>query len=139
LLHNETFARIRVRCICERLVGLCSAKRTAPCFDLGGIRKPRTHLADEIFKTRTDVPTHLGRGFVERDAPSYGVTTDQLLGHFTFCCQIEFGPYDDNRYRLMEERDRWGKESGRWRQGDDEMVPSHWGVWFVPTRSPPLR
>lgn len=104
-LHNETFVGIGTRSVCERFVGLRPAECTASGLNLGGIRKTRAHLADEIFKTRTDVPISLGGGFVEGDTPFDSVTTDQLLGHLAFCGQIQFCPHNDNRYRLMEGRD----------------------------------
>jgi hypothetical protein len=103
-LHNETFVGIGTRSVGERFVGLRPAERTASGLNLGGIRKTRAHLSDEIFKTRTDVPISLGGGFVEGDAPFDSVTTDQLLGHLAFCGKIQFCPHNDNRYRLMEGR-----------------------------------
>jgi hypothetical protein len=68
-------------------------------------------LADEIFETRANVPVPLGGCFVEGDAPSDSVTTDQLLGHLAFCGQIEFGSHNDKRYGLMERRGGSGGES----------------------------
>ena len=80
-------------------------------------------MTDKIFKAWTNVPIPLGGGFVEGDAPSDSVTTDQLLRYLTLCRQIEFGPHDDDWYWLMGEGGS-GEESGRRRQGDDETESS---------------
>lgn len=136
MLHDETFVGVTTRRVRERLVGLGSAECTAPGLDLGGIRKSRPHLTDEIFKARTNIPIPLSGGFVEGDTPSYGVMADQLLGYFALRCQIEFGPHDDDWYGLMEGKGGSDRESGRRRRGDDEMEPSQWGksVLHLPGR-----
>lgn len=118
VLHNDAFVGAGTRSVRKGFVGLRFAECTASGLGLGGVRKSCAHLTDEIFKSRANIPIPPGRGFVEGDAPSDRVTTDQLLGHFTFRCQVEFGADDDDRYRLME-----GK-SGR-RRGNDETQPSH--------------
>jgi len=56
------------------------------------------HLAYEILETRANIPIPFGGGFIEGDAPLDGVMTNQLLGHFTLCCQIELCAYDDDWY-----------------------------------------
>ena len=65
--------------------------------------------------------------------------TDQLLGNFTFCCQVKFGADDDEWCGLME-----GKERIRQRVGGEvimirdaaELLES---MWVTLTRSSPLR
>jgi len=93
-LHNGTFFGVGARSVREGLVGLSSAKWTAPGLGLGGVWISCAHLTYEILKAGVNVPVPLGRGFVEGNPPSDSVTTDQLLGHFTLCCQVEFGPHD---------------------------------------------
>lgn len=112
-LHNETFVTVRTRSVREGLVRLGSAECTASSLDLGRIWEPHPHLTDEVFEAGTDIPILLGGGFVERDTPSDGVATDQLLGHLALTRQIEFGPYDNNWDRLMEGRSGSEKERER--------------------------
>ena len=115
--HNETFVGVGARSIRKGLVSLGSAECTASGFGLGGIWKSCSHLADEILETRVNVPIPLGGGFVEGNTPPDGVATDQLLGHFTFCCQVELCAYDDDWYRLME----WKSgSSGGGTEGENE-------------------
>ena len=125
MLHNETFVGMWTRSVCEGLVDLGSAERTSPGLDLGGVWKSDAHLADEIFKAWANVPILLGRGFVEGDTPCDGVTADQLLGHFAFRRQIEFGPHDDDWDGLIESGGGSDRGNGGRRGGDDEMEPSH--------------
>jgi len=88
VLHNGTFVGVGARSVCKGFVGLSFAECTAPGLGLGGVRKSCAHLTDEILESRANVPIPLGRGLIEGDAPPDGVTTDQFLGHFTFCCQV---------------------------------------------------
>ena len=117
MLHNDAFVGAGTRSVRKSFVGLGFAERTASGLGLGGIWKSCTHLTDKILKPRANVPIPLGRGFVEGDAPPDGITTDQLLGHFTFCCQVEFGTNNDYWYRLMEGKSVRGR-------GGDEIQPS---------------
>jgi hypothetical protein len=117
-LHNETFVDVGGRRVREGFIGLGSAECTASGLDLGGVRKSCAHLTDEIFKTWANIPIPLGGGFVEGDTPSDGITTDQLLRYFAFCCQIEFGPYDDHWDGLMEKRADQAERAG----GGDGVV-----------------
>lgn len=129
-LHNETFVGVGTRSVREGLVDLGSAERASSGLDLGGVWKSDTHLANEVFEARANVPIPLGRGFVEGDTPCDGVTTDQLLGHFAFRRQIEFGPHDDDWCGLMEgeggsDRERAGgegEEMMRWNQVTENNV-----------------
>lgn len=84
VLHNDAFVGVRARRVGEGLVSLCSAERAASGLGLGRVWESCTHLADEILETRTNVPISLGGRFVEGYSPPDGVTTDQLLWHFTF-------------------------------------------------------
>ena len=123
-LHDETFVGARTRSVCEGSVRLGSAECTASSFDLGGVRKSGAHLTDEIFKAWTNIPIPLSRCLVEGGAPTDGVVTDQLLGHFALRCQIEFGPHDDNWYRLMQGEGGSDRESGKRNREDRETGPS---------------
>ena len=84
--HNETFVGVGARSVRKGLESLCSAKCTASGLGLGGVRKSGAHLTNEILETRANVPIPPGGGFVEGETPPDGVTTNQLLGYFTFCC-----------------------------------------------------
>jgi len=112
VLHNETFVGVRVGSVGEGLVSLCSAERTASGLGLGRIRESCTHLADEILEPRANVPIPLGGCFIEGYAPPDGITADQFLGNFAFCCQVKFGAYDDDWCRLMEWRGARGSGEG---------------------------
>jgi len=75
-LHNDTFFGAGARSVREGLVGLGSAKWTAPGLGLGGVWVSCAHLTNEILKAGVDIPVPLGGGFVEGDTPPNGVTTD---------------------------------------------------------------
>lgn len=96
--HNEALFGVGARGVRKRLVSLGSAEGTASGLGLGRVRKSCTHLADEILETRPNIPVLFGRGFIEGDAPPDGVMANQLLGHFTLCCQVELRAYDDDWY-----------------------------------------
>ena len=102
VLHNDAF--FRTWGIRKGLVSLSFAKCAASGLGLGRVRISCTHLANKILEAGANVPIPLGGGFVEGETPSNSVPTDQFLGYFTFCCQVELGANDDNWYRLMEEK-----------------------------------
>jgi hypothetical protein len=123
VLHNGAFFGVGARGVCKGFVGLGSSKHTTSDLGLCGIRISCAHLTNEVLKSGANIPIPLGRGFVEGDAPSDGVTADQLLGHFTLCRQVELGADDDDRYRLMEEKSGSGGErEGRSSREDEEMM-----------------
>ena len=111
MLHDETFIVVGAS-VREGLVGLGSAECTASGLDLGGVWKSHPHLTDEVFKAWANIPIPLGGGFVEGNTPSDGVTADQVLGHFAFRRQIEFGPHDDDWHGLMEGKGGSDRERG---------------------------
>ena len=138
VLHDETFANVGHRRIREGLADFSSAERTASGLNLGRVWVSCTHLANEVFKTRANVPILLGRGLVKGDTPTDRVAADHLLGHFAFGFQVTLGPYDNNWHGLMEEGGSGegagdGEEMMRWSRIIEEYV------WFTLTRrSSPL-